>query len=87
MLKKVVLPAPLGPIRLTMLPRGTVKSTSLQATRPPNSLRTWLRLEQVGARSLMRHHRLADRDPLLGGRELDTPAAAGDQPLAAAAAS
>src|SRR4051812_9301294 len=41
MLKKVVLPAPLGPIRLTIEPRGTTKSTSLTATRPPNSLRIW----------------------------------------------
>src|SRR3954447_16799208 len=42
MLKNVVLPAPLGPIRLTTFPRGIVKSTSAVATRPPNSLRTWL---------------------------------------------
>src|SRR5688572_16737829 len=39
MLKKVVLPAPFGPIRLTIEPRGIAKSTSLTATRPPNSLR------------------------------------------------
>ena len=38
MLKKVVLPAPLGPIRLTIAPRGIVKSTSLTATSPPNRL-------------------------------------------------
>src|SRR6187551_2706707 len=44
MLKKVVFPAPFGPIRLTILPWGMVKSTSSTATRPPNSLRncsTW----------------------------------------------
>ena len=35
MLKNVVLPAPFGPMRLTMLPRGIVKSMSLTATRPP----------------------------------------------------
>src|SRR5688500_9475613 len=40
MLKKVVLPAPFGPIRETIEPRGIVKSTSFVAMRPPNSLRT-----------------------------------------------
>ena len=40
MLKKVVLPAPFGPIRLTIERSGIVKSTSLTAIRPPNSLRT-----------------------------------------------
>src|SRR5437870_1822556 len=40
MLKKVVLPAPFGPIRLMIEPSGMLKSTSLTATRPPNSLRT-----------------------------------------------
>src|ERR687897_966653 len=40
MLKKVVLPAPFGPIRLTIEPVGIVKSMSLTATSPPNSLRT-----------------------------------------------
>src|SRR5207244_2730352 len=40
MLKNVVFPAPLGPIRLTTEPRGMTKSTSFVATRPPNSLRT-----------------------------------------------
>src|SRR5437868_79021 len=39
MLKKVVFPAPFGPIRLTIDPVGTVKSTSSTATRPPNSFR------------------------------------------------
>src|SRR5262245_29473761 len=41
MLKNVVFPAPFGPMRLTTLPRGIVKSTSSVATRPPNSLRTF----------------------------------------------
>src|SRR6266511_3889298 len=41
MLKNVVLPAPFGPIRLTIRPRGIVKSTSSVATSPPNSLRTF----------------------------------------------
>ncbi len=35
-LKKVVLPAPLGPMRLTIEPSGIVKSISLTATSPPN---------------------------------------------------
>src|SRR4051812_2570099 len=39
MLKNVVLPAPFGPIRLTIEPCGIAKSTSLTATSPPNSLR------------------------------------------------
>src|SRR5438105_3330118 len=40
MLKNVVFPAPFGPISETTEPRGIVKSTSLVATSPPNSLRT-----------------------------------------------
>src|SRR3954447_20770942 len=40
MLKNVVLPAPFGPIRLTIVCCGMVKSTSSTATRPPNSLRS-----------------------------------------------
>src|SRR6266568_7290743 len=40
MLKNVVFPAPFGPIRLTIEPVGTMKSTSSTATRPPNSLRS-----------------------------------------------
>ncbi len=39
-LKKVVLPAPLGPIRLMIAPRGISRSTSRTATRPPNVLVT-----------------------------------------------
>src|ERR687894_261809 len=38
MLKNVVLPAPFGPIRLTMARSGRSKSTELTATRPPNTL-------------------------------------------------
>ena len=40
MLKKVVLPAPLGPMIETIERSGIEKSTSLTATRPPNSLET-----------------------------------------------
>src|SRR3954454_1365772 len=40
MLKNVVFPAPFGPINETIALRGTVKSTSSLATRPPNSLRS-----------------------------------------------
>src|SRR5436309_1240160 len=40
MLKNVVLPAPFGPIRLTMRPVGITKSTSLTATSPPKTFRT-----------------------------------------------
>src|ERR671913_1602190 len=38
MLKNVVLPAPFGPIRLTMERSGMLKSTELTATRPPKTL-------------------------------------------------
>src|SRR5687768_3607491 len=38
MLKNVVLPAPFGPIRLTMERSGMPKSTELTATRPPKTL-------------------------------------------------
>src|ERR687894_1211615 len=38
MLKNVVLPAPLGPIRLTIECSGMSKSTSLTATKPPKTL-------------------------------------------------
>ena len=38
MLKNVVLPAPFGPIRLTMERSGMSKSTALTATRPPKTL-------------------------------------------------
>ena len=38
MLKKVVLPAPFGPIRLTIAPRGIVKSTSLTADQAAEAL-------------------------------------------------
>ncbi len=41
MLKNVVLPAPLGPMSETMLPRGMSKSTELTATRPPNRFVTF----------------------------------------------
>src|SRR5215212_11789739 len=40
MLKKVVLPAPFGPISETIEASGIVKSTSFVAIRPPNSFRT-----------------------------------------------
>src|SRR5581483_8174296 len=40
MLKKVVLPAPFGPIRPTIDPRGIEKSTRSTATSPPNVLVT-----------------------------------------------
>src|SRR6266536_5558338 len=39
-LKKVVLPAPLGPIRPAILPFSITKSTLFTATRPPNALVT-----------------------------------------------
>src|SRR5215211_4388419 len=41
MLKKVVLPAPFGPIRLMIDPVGIVNSMSFTAISPPNSFRTF----------------------------------------------
>ena len=40
MLKNVVLPAPFGPIRLTMERSSMLKSTELTATKPPKRLVT-----------------------------------------------
>src|SRR5438309_9108366 len=37
-LKNVVLPAPFGPMRLTIAPCGILKSTLLTATRPPKRM-------------------------------------------------
>src|ERR1043166_4251994 len=42
MLKNVVLPAPFGPIRLTIDPLGIVKLMSWTATRPRKRLVTWV---------------------------------------------
>ena len=53
-LKKVVLPAPLGPMMLTMPPFGMSRSTSRTATRPPNRLvtpRAWSRTSPLGGRA------------------------------------
>src|SRR5450759_1495899 len=53
-LKKGVLPAPLGPIRLTMDPSGMLKSTPFTATRPQNRFVTPLAERiKAGAISLM----------------------------------
>src|SRR5215472_5924864 len=40
-LKHVVFPAPFGPMRAWMLPRLTLRLTSLTATKPLNSLVSW----------------------------------------------
>ena len=63
-LKKVVLPAPFGPMRLTMAPAGTSKSTSRTATSPPNCF------------VIRRACRIAS--PATMGLPDDTPAAGGD---------
>ena len=46
MLKNVVLPAPFGPIRLTIEPRGIVKSTSFDGDEPAELLAELLGDEQ-----------------------------------------
>src|SRR5215218_1579347 len=73
MLKKVVLPAPFGPMRLTIEPCGTVKSTSSTATRPPNSFRN----SSTRRRSLMRD--VVERFVVDTGLELGFPPSAGYQ--------
>ena len=83
MLKNVVLPAPFGPIRLTIEPRSIVKSTSLTATRPPNSLRSCSICEQKVVPSLFLgrvtdvHQRLV----VHAGLELELAPRLGDQAL------
>src|SRR6185503_2607330 len=53
MLKKVVLPAPFGPISETIDPCGIVKSMLFVATRPPNSLRTVSATSRSGCLSVI----------------------------------
>src|SRR3979490_2045707 len=52
MLKKVVLPAPFGPMRLTMLRSGIVKPIVLPARRPPNGSLT-LSARKISADSVI----------------------------------
>src|SRR6476469_6931089 len=54
MLKKVVLPAPFGPMSDTIELDGTVKSTSWLATRPPNSLRSCCVSRSVSGTCMLR---------------------------------
>ena len=64
MLKNVVLPAPFGPIRLTIEPSGMAKSTLLTATRPPNRRVTCARDEDAAGSACWR--RRSFRQVLLG---------------------
>src|SRR3954469_16956357 len=73
MLKNVVFPAPFGPIRLTIVRSGIVKSTSSTATRPPNSLRSC----STRTRSLMRD--VVQRLVVDADLELGLPPSAGYQ--------
>src|SRR3954447_6332404 len=50
-LKSVVLPAPLGPITLTISPSSTCRSSSEMTCRPPKSIDT-LRSSRMGGRAL-----------------------------------
>src|SRR5438309_754403 len=77
MLKKVVLPAPFGPIRLTIDLSGIVKSRSLTAIRPPNSLRMLSATSRSRGRSPISGLRPALRlvgDPRLMQGLVDGPA-------------
>src|SRR5262245_19600250 len=78
MLKNVVSPAPFGPIRLMIEPSGIVKSTSLTATRPPNSLRTPSAVSRSAIRRVPHVVEGLVRDTLL---ELRLAAGARDQAL------
>ena len=48
-LKKVVLPAPFGPISATIAPRGMTKSMSSEAMSPPNSFRTFVATSRLSS--------------------------------------
>src|SRR4051794_27259250 len=61
-LKTVVLPAPLGPIRLTISPAAISKLTESTATRPPK--------RQVSSRTLSRSWAGAGCAPLVSGAVL-----------------
>src|SRR3712207_3833532 len=63
MLKNVVLPAPFGPIRLTIERSGMSKSTSLTAMRPPKTL-VIPRASRMLATSRPARSRLARSPPL-----------------------
>ena len=58
-LKKVDLPAPLGPIRPRMSPSSTDTEASSTALKAPNALVTLLRLNQHGRSPVWRRLRLA----------------------------
>src|SRR6266404_854429 len=78
MLKNVVFPAPFGPIRLTIEPVGTVKSTSSTATRPPNSLRNSTVCSSASGTGALR---IVERLVVHAFVELGCNARARDQPL------
>src|SRR5919109_2931928 len=83
MLKKVVLPAPFGPIRLTTDPRGIVKSTSSVATCPPNSLRTLSATTRLPFWLLMSRLRVVERRVRDAFVEFGLTSRTRDQPLRA----
>src|SRR5919106_5740542 len=71
MLKSVVLPAPLGPIRLVIVPDSRANSTSLTAIKPPKALLTCR-----ASRSAIFVAFLLDLDA-----QLRRPSGAGKEPL------
>ena len=70
MLKKVVLPAPLGPMIETIERRGIEKSTSLTATRPPKAFDTSVAVSSGGCRGAgaARSRACASKTVLAGAR-------------------
>src|SRR5262245_33538707 len=78
MLKNVVLPAPFGPMRLTIEPCGTVKSTSSTATSPPNSLRSSSLTRRLSG---TRHLRVVERLVVHAFVQLRRSSRARNQPL------
>jgi hypothetical protein len=84
MLKNVVLPAPFGPIRLTMERSGILKSTELTATRPPKTLvmpraSRILAVSPFSSGTARTAHRVAGSGILVV--QLLGPLAIGDNPL------
>src|SRR3954447_19388710 len=70
MLKKVVLPAPFGPMSDTIDPRGISKSTLLTAVRPPNFFVTPRERTRVMAGSMLPVSNVETEDVVAAGAEV-----------------
>src|SRR5215831_10848823 len=79
-LKQVVFPAPFGPMSAWMLPRLTLRLTSLTATKPLNSLVSW-RVSRING-SVMRWLFPAPARLALGEKGVDALARVGEHHVA-----